>query len=115
MKKFGISILYTTGTIFILTIVLTILNYFNIINSNVFKLIILIIGLISGSYVLGTKSLKKGYIEGIKFGFLFLAVILILSLIFKEKFKVTDFIYYAIVLSSTMFGSMIGIQRKKKS
>jgi len=115
VKKYGVSLLYTIGAIFILTLILTVLNYFNIINSSVFRLVILIIGLITGSYILGSKSLKKGYIEGIKFGLIFLIIIFMFSIIFKEKFKIDDFVYYLIIISTSMLGSMIGIQKKKKS
>lgn len=114
MKKYGICFLYSVVSIFILTLILTILNYFNVINSNTFRLIIIIISLLTGSYILGTKSIKKGYFEGLKFGFIFLIIILLLSIFLKEKIKINNLIYYLIILSTSMTGSMLGIQKKKK-
>ena len=65
------SLLWCFCILIISSIIITIFNYFNVINGIVLKIIFLIIPIISifiGSYRLGKLSNEKGYIEGIKYG-----------------------------------------------
>ena len=90
------SLLWCFGILIISSIIITIFNYFNVINGIVLKIIFLIIPIISifiGSYRLGKLSNEKGYIEGIKYGliwvilfcYLFLYLVVFLVLIRKRN------------------------------
>ena len=71
IKKYIISLGYTLGIILIFTIILTILNYFDLLGVkviNILKLIIPIIATIVGAYHVGNNSDRKGYQTGIKYG-----------------------------------------------
>jgi len=108
---------YTFIILIVSTIVITILNYFGILNGNVLNIILnilIILSLFIGGYLTGTKASKKGYLEGIKFGMVIIALILLLNLlIFKNKFSLISFLYYPSLLITSTLGSMLGIQRRK--
>ena len=117
IKNLFIYILYGIISILISTIILTIFNYFNIFPSNIIKILKLIIPLICISincYLLGKKSIKKGYLEGMKFGGIITLLFILIALITKT-FKPKSFIYYLIILLTSTLSSMIGINKKKVS
>ena len=99
-----------------LTLILTILYYFNIINSNlnnIFKIIIFIITfLLSGIYI-GKRSNKKYYLEGLKISFINIILFILISLLLKNNFNIKQFIYYLLIIIITTFGSIISINLKK--
>lgn len=109
------SMLYTISIILISTIILTIFNYFNIINSTILKIILLIIpilGVFIGSFKIGKASNKKGYIEGLKYGIIWILLFLIVNLIIKN-FVLTSLLYYTIILITSSFAGVLGINKKK--
>lgn len=116
MKRLGIAIGLGLAIILGLTLITTILSYFDIIGFkfvNVIKIIIPIIALFVSGFILGKKSNKKGWFEGIKLGSIFVLFFILISLLTKSDFKIANFIYYLIVLSSCTLGSMFGISKKK--
>ena len=72
---------YLFGMIFILTILLTIINYFSKMPVQLLKVIIPLISLLISSIFLGKNVKEKGYIEGIKFSSLYLKQDLIIRLL----------------------------------
>ena len=116
IKKYLISYAYTLGIIIGGTFLITVLNYFNIFTSNltnIIKLIIVIVSMFIGAFLLGKKSLKKGYFEGIKYGTLFTILLIIINLLFIKDFKLTSIVYFLIIIISSTFGSMLGINKKR--
>ena len=67
-----------------------------------------------GGYFVGKQSEKKGYLEGIKIGLVFILIIALITIISK-KFEFSALIYYLLIVISSTLGAMIGIQRKKDS
>ena len=115
IKKILNSLLTFFIIIFVGTLVITILNYFNILSNSIIsiiKLILPILGIFFSSYRLGKTSEKKGYLEGLKFGGI---VILIFSLlvILLDKFELKSLIYYLILILTSIMSSTVGINRKK--
>lgn len=119
LKKLGFSFLYIIGTILISTFIITFLNYFNIISDKVisiFKILIPIVSLFIGGFYIGKKSNSKGYLEGLKLGLLFSIFLLIFNfLAFSNSFKLKYLLFYIIIITSSILGSMIGINRKKRT
>jgi len=119
MKKIGYALLYSVGTILILTFIVTLLNYFNIFSYKVvviFKIIIPIFSIFIGGLIMGKKSTNKGWLEGIKYGILFIIILCIMNyLILRAGFKIQDLIYYLIITLASTFGSIIGINYKKEN
>lgn len=116
LKNLGKSFLYIISILFISTILITILNYFNIFGSKLvtfFKIVIALISMFIGGYIMGKNANQKGWLEGLKLGFIILAILVLINyLILRQSFDIRNLVYYLILLSSTIFGSMIGISKK---
>lgn len=117
LKNLGMSFLYIIIPILILTFLITILSYFNIINDkivSIFKILIPIISVLIGSIYMGKHSKKKGFLEGLKLGIIFSLFLVILNiLVFNNFFKLKYLLFYIIIIITSILGSMIGINRKK--
>lgn len=115
MFKYLKSSIYTLCILIGSTIIITILNYFNILMGNILKITELLIPIISifiGSYILGKNSNNKGYIEGLKYGMAWIILFLIINLISKN-FTYLSLIYYLILIIIAIVSSIIGINRRK--
>ena len=109
LKYFSILLISIIIPIFILTI----FNYFEIIkNTDVLKLIITLISIFINSFFLGKNSKSKGYIEGLKFGIIYIIFITLFNLILVNEFSLKIIIYYLLILITSMVGSTIGINKK---
>lgn len=117
IKNASLSILYIVVSLLILTFILTLFSYFNIIGDksiSIFKIIIPIISLFIGGFFIGKKSLRKGWLEGLKLSLLFLIILIIFEyLALDQSFDIKNLLYYLILSISSIFGSMIGISKKK--
>ena len=114
LKKIGIGFSYIIAISLISVLLLTVLNYFSIIGSKMFVFLEIVIAFISmfiGGFIVGKRSNQKGWLEGLKFGGIFLIFIVILNLILKNDIEIKNIIYYIIILFSTIFGSIIGINK----
>jgi putative membrane protein (TIGR04086 family) len=112
------AFLHVMGIVLVLVFVLSLFNYFGIISSSVMSVLLLITSLLSifyGGFYVGKRSNKKGFIEGIKFGLLLFIILFIVSLFINNDLKFFNrFIYFLIVISSSMLGGMFGINKGKK-
>lgn len=116
IKKYTISTTLTIALILALLFFITTLYYFNLITMKTFsilKLLVILISTFITSFLLGTKTKNKGYLEGIKQS-LILIIIFLIPTIITSNFNLKVFIYYLIILITGSLGSMIGINRKKK-
>ena len=98
-------------------LILSILYYNNIISNSLNSYIplgILLISLLLTGIYLGNKVDQKGYLEGLKLGLGTIIIFILFSLIFKQKLNINSFIYYIIILTISIIGSIIGINKKKK-
>lgn len=115
IKNISISILYILITILVLNIFTTTLSYFNLISDktvSLFKVFTLVISLFIGGIYIGSKTNKKGWLEGIKLGLIFIIFLIIYNFI-NDSFNIKNILYYLIVITSSIFGSMVGISIKK--
>lgn len=116
LKKLGKAFLTTFITLIIGIVVITLLNYFNIIGiniTNISKIIILGLSIFIGSFSLGKMALKKGYLEGLKFGLLITFILFFLNLIITKNIKIRLIILYIIINITSILGSMFGILKSK--
>ena len=114
IKKYLISLLNFFIPFIILLFIFTLLYYFDIISNNImkyFKFIILILTILYSSYKLGKESEKKGYQKGLIFGSMIIVLFMIISLI-TNSFKITNIIYYLVILIISTIGSMLGVLKK---
>lgn len=116
--KYLKSLLYIFISILIFTLLISSLSYFNLLGSALkyFKLIAIIISMLIGGIFLGKQSYSKGYLEGIKIGGIVIFILFLLSYLgFDKNINLETIIYYLIILISSIFGSIIGINKKSKS
>ncbi len=113
IKNISISFLYIIGVTIVLTFIMTLLNYFNIITGSVLtitKIIITFIAIFIGGFIIGKKSKTKGWLEGIKLGIIIIIILSIINfLILRVNFEFRIILYDIIILFSCTFGSIIGI------
>lgn len=115
LKNYLKSYAYLFGSILILTIILSIINYFFNIPVKVIKLLIPIISIITSTIILGKNTKSKAYLEGIKFTSLYIILSIIISIVTKNAFNFKLILCYLLLLLSGIIGSMIGINISKKS
>lgn len=115
VKKYSIILGIMLLIILLSTLFVTILNYFNISKkglTSILKIITILISMFIGGIMIGKKSNKKGYLEGLKLGLLFSFLLFIFNLILGN-FTIKNLFYYLILIMTTTFGSMIGINKNK--
>ena len=116
LKKISRSILIGIGVFFILAIFFTLFSYLNILNGNfniIIKMLIPLLSFFIGGVSIGIKTLKKGWMEGLKLGLILLAIIILLNIIFFRHFALKNIIYYLLLILSSTLGSMVGMLKKK--
>ena len=114
LKNILKTALYMTLFFIFLSFILTIFNYFNILNYktvNILKIITLVISYIFGGFIIGKKSDKNGWLEGIKLSS-FINIVLIFTSVILKEYKHQYLIYILVLTISSVLGSMIGINKK---
>ena len=118
IKNYSISTGITLGTILILSFIINIFNYYDLIPKSIYKTILILVTALSiliGSYLLGKKTEKKGYIEGLKYSVLIIALFYIIAfLAFDKTITISSLLYYLIIVTTSGIGAMIGINKKDK-
>lgn len=116
LKNIGIAFGFILGSLLSLTLLVTFLNYINIIGSKTLSIVQIIIPLFSlflGGFVIGKRSLKKGWLEGLKLGGIFLLILILFQYLgLQIHFSIKIIIFYLLLLVSSIFGSMLGINKK---
>ena len=119
IKKIFFPLLIMTSIILIFPLLISTLSYFGLLNSkitSIFKILVSLSSFLIGGFLVGKKSEKKGYIEGIKLSIIFLVITMIINyFILDTPFKFKTLLYYIILTISCMFGSMIGIIKKQSN
>ena len=101
IKKLFISLGYFFAYLLVAILLLTIFNYFKLFGMGfikILKFLLLILGIMIFSYLLGKKSVKNGYLEGAKFG----GSIVFVFLLFGCRCII---LLCAICRSSSLYGS----------
>ena len=98
-----------------ITFIVSLLNLLGI-NSGITTIILLISNIILFfvlNFINAHKKKKKGFLEGIILGFIFILLMcLIKILLFDNSFKISTFIYYLILFITSIFGGMFGVNKK---
>ncbi len=112
---------YIKSLIIFLSSIITIpilLTIFNLLKLQTNKIMIIILGAILMfiiGLILGRKTDKNGYLNGLLLSIITILILVITSLICRFDLNINSLIYYIILTISTVFGSMIGINKKTKS
>lgn len=110
-KNIGIMLVIILSS----TLLVTLLNYFNIISGSllsIFKIIIIFISFFTGGFLTGKKCTAKGWLEGLKLGVIFSIILFLINLIFIKNIALKFLLYYLILVVCSILGSMIGISKK---
>lgn len=118
IKNLGIAFGFTIGSLFGVTLIVTLLHYINWIGSktlSVLEIIIPLLSLLIGGFIIGKNSKQKGWLEGLKLGGLFLAFLILFQYLgLRIHFSVKTILFYALLSVSCVFGSMLGINKRAK-
>ena len=115
MKKYLISYIYFISIIFILTIILSLINYFTNYTNTIIKILIPITATFISAIILGKHTNTKAYLEGLKFTSIYLIIMLITNyLILHNSFNFKTLTFYLVTLFTGIIGSMLGINLKRK-
>ena len=113
LKKYLKCYGYLLGIIIILTLILSIVNYFVNLPTGTIKIIIPIISMLIASFILGKDTKEKAYLEGIKVSVIYIIITIILKLVLKTDFNYKVLIIYIVLIITGIIGSTIGINTKK--
>ncbi len=114
LKKLLKAFTYWLISLLIFALLINTLNYLSIINYKTLQILKIILSLISifiGGFIIGKNSVKKGWIEGLKFGILITIIFLLISLVLKSL-ALDKIIYIILIIIVSIFGSVIGINKK---
>ncbi len=113
LKYFGLFFIF----IFVIAIITSIINLFGISSTLTNKLGVILTGI--SFFIIASIASKnnqdKGYILGMKLGIIFIIFLVIINLIFfRSKISIDRFIYYIILLASSILGGSFGKNFKQK-
>ena len=98
-----------------ITFIMSLLNLLGV-NSGITTIILLICNLILFfilNYFNAFKLKKKGFLEGIILGLIFILLMLLIKvLLFNSGFGISTFIYYSILFITSILGGMFGVNKK---
>jgi putative membrane protein (TIGR04086 family) len=118
IKNLGIAFGFIIGSLFGVTLIVTLLHYINWIGSktlSVLEIITPLLSLFIGGFIIGKNSKQKGWLEGLKLGCLFLTLLILFQYLgLRIHFSVKTILFYALLLVSCVFGSMLGINKRAK-
>lgn len=113
LKILGIFII----SILLISLFSALINYISplkLSTLHILDTILMVILFFTLGFKIGKKSSKNGWLVGSVWGIIFVVILLLLSLIFFFKnINISSFIYYAILILTTIFGSVFGINKKK--
>jgi len=118
IQKMCKNILNSLLIILIGLLIISLFSYLGILKGNILsisKLIVIFVAVLVGSYRHGKYSSKKGVIEILKIGIVFPVLFLILNSIFYRTFAPKNLFYYALMLFTSIVGSMFGVSKRKNS
>lgn len=98
-------------TILVLAAFLSIGNLIRIKTSRVTILIVMIICSFVSGLLLGKKTNKKGYLNGFILGLSIVLLLFLLSFLYKGSYNLNTIIYYLVIIFSSMFGAIIGVNK----
>jgi len=117
IKQYSKTLAINLACILILSLLTAIIHYFDLLSDKIIDSLLIVIPILTVfvfSYILGTNTDQKGWLNGIIYAMLFIVVTKIIEFIFLQTF-ITDFnyLYYLIITLTSIFGSMVGISKKQ--
>ncbi len=117
VKKYGPILGIMGGIILFFLFFIVVLNYVGLINQStlaVLKISLTVLCFFTGGLIVGKRSNKKGWLEGLKISGIIILLFIIVNLLFIHSFHLKYFLYYIILIYSSILGSIIGINKKQE-
>lgn len=117
LKDYGFTLLKFLGFLIGGSIIISIFYYllFSTKVTNIFSFTYMILLFALFGFREGKKAESKGFIAGLKIGFLMLTILILFNLIFYQTgFFVIRILYYMVLVFASVVGSTIGINAKKE-
>lgn len=118
IKNIGVSFIYSIVSLLVFTFILTFLNYINVISGGFFVFLLIfnmVFSIFLGSFMVSKKCNSNGWFEGLKFGCVFLLFVSLLDYFgFSFSFNLKFLMFSIIILVSSIFGGMVGINFRKE-
>lgn len=102
--------------LFLYILIISILNYFEILNSKTIRIINYIVNLLlffTSGYKIASLEQKKGYLNGFLISIIIILFFIIISL-FISKLNFISLVYYLSLITSSIIGGIIGVTKKTK-
>ena len=119
LNKYVVGLFKVLITVLVLTIFLTLANYFNLLGSvalNILKILIPLISLLYGSYHIGKRSKERGWLEGLKIGSGISVIVVLFNMLGLDRgFGLKLVIFVGIIILISVLGSMLGITKVKEA
>ena len=114
MKKYLKVILVPIIFLVLTPLLFSIINLFDIEIKKIFYLGMMIIMALIAGFFLGTITNSKAYLKGLALGSIMSLIMFLISILLRSKFSFYTLVYYAIIVVSSMMGSVMGITKKDK-
>lgn len=117
VKDYGMTILKFLGFLIGGSVVISLLYYllFSTKVVNVLTFLYMVALFFLFGFKTGKRTENRGFLAGLKIGFLLLLVLLLFNLVFYQTgFKLIRVIYYMVLLFASVIGATLGINRKKE-
>lgn len=116
LKKYGKTAIIIGGIVLLYISLLAVTHNLGILKlSSIGKInfVVMAISLFLGGFMRGKKASKKGYLEGLKLGGIVVGVLFIINILCYRHVDLYVFLYYIVLIVSSIIGSMIGINLRR--
>lgn len=117
VKDYGMTLLKFLGFLIGGSVVISLLYYllFPTKFVNVLTFLYMVIVFFVFGFKSGKKAENRGFLAGLKIGFLLLIVLLLFNLLFYQTgFSLIRVIYYMVLIFASVVGATLGINKKKE-
>ena len=98
-----------------ITFIISLFNLFGV-NSGITSIVLFVCNLVLFfilNYINAYKLKKKGFIEGLLLGVIYVILMIIIKLLlFSSPLNISSIIYYIILLLTSILGGMFGVNKK---
>lgn len=117
VKYYGLTLLKFLGFLLGGSVFLSLLYYLLLPTKvvNVLSYLYILIVFLAFGYKMGKHTENRGFLEGLKIGFLLLLILFFFNLLlFQTGFQMIRILYYLSLLFASVVGATIGINQKKE-
>lgn len=119
LKKIGIACGSSLISLLLLTFLITLFHYWGVFGDtwmSIMKVMVPILSFMIGGFLVGRHSNKKGWLEGLGFGFILLIFVILFNYLgLQNKIQMKNILFYTTLPIASVLGGMIGINKKRQA